>query len=134
MLNKELVSFETPKSFPYYTVLLNNNEIIFQQERDGDVHSWLRLKLFLEKNPELKIIGMEYYGQNSIIPMPKNQEGYCFGKRKMAIWPGNQSKELMCVGHLNGGKVYLTWLDEHKIFEKEVRNENKAGFFLIKNG
>lgn len=117
-----------------YTVKLSDGQDIVQEEKEGLISSWTRLKQFLDSNKELKIVGMKYRINGGEYILPNNQTGYCFGRKKIGIWPGSKNEERSCVGYYDGTNVKLFWFSsEGNMVQEEIRTEVKAGFFLIKN-
>ena len=117
-----------------YTVKLSNGQKIVQEEQEGLPSSWIRLKQFLDANKELKIVEMSLYMNGGEYVLPNNQTGYCFGRKKIGVWPGSKNMELSCVGYYDGQAVKLFWFNSAgKVVKEETRTKEKAGFFLINN-
>lgn len=141
MNNEELISLNSPVNCnKFYVAELSNGKEIYQDDRESGPHAWLRLKSFLQLNPDLKIVGfrlMEFNSktkQSTSIDMPKNQKGYCFGKKMVKIFMGNVETQGVCVGYFDGEKATLFWVSEDgEMVGKETRDKNKCGFFLIEN-
>lgn len=140
MNNEELVSFSIPSLNRYYVAELSNGKEIYQDNREKGVHAWIRLKQFLQVNPDLKIVGfrlMEFNtktNKSMSFDMEKNQKGYCFGKKMVKIFMGNVEVQGTCVGYYNGNIVKLFWISsDGENVGTEERTKEKAGFFLICN-
>jgi hypothetical protein len=135
MNNEELISFMVPTNCSkYYVATLSNNKEVFQDERKDGPHSWIRLKQFLQLNPDLKIVDLRLIEGNKSFDMPKLQKGYCFGKKMVKIFMGNVEVKGTCVGYYDGDNATLFWIsDDGEMVGKEIRDKNKCGFFLIEN-
>ena len=140
MNNEELVSFNIPSLNRYYVAELSNGKEIYQDNREKGVHAWIRLKQFLQANPDLKIVGfrlMEFNtktNKSMSFDMEKNQKGYCFGRKMVKIFMGNMEIEGTCIGHFDGMNATLFWIsDDGEMVGQEIRDKNKCGFFLIEN-
>ena len=141
MNNEELISFIVSQNQnKYYIAELSNGKNVYQDTREKGPHAWVRLKQFLQANKDLKITGlslMEFNtktNKSTSIDMPKNQIGYCFGKKMVKIFMGNTEVQGTCVGYFDGINATLFWVSEDgENVGKEIRSKDKCGFFLIEN-
>lgn len=138
-MNKtDLVSFVLPDSHDqiYFCAKLSNGENIYQDNREGSQHAFLRLKEFLKANDEIKIVGFTLYKQNGkTFTTPDDQKGYIFGykKTKTFLAHGGEMNSI-CYGHYDGKICYMDWINLNgKIILSEQRTREGCGFFLIEN-
>lgn len=137
------VAFEVNQYTPRIRFLasLSDGRTIIQDDIPGELPAWRRLKDFITET-KLKITCLRLQSPNIHKPgdiievvMPANQMGYCFGKKRQAVFPMGGQAEFIGIGFYNGETANLQWFNVNNFNDRhsDTRSKEKAGFFLILN-
>lgn len=135
-VNDDTLAFAVTPSTPKirFVASLSDGRTVFQDNRKGQLHAWIRLSEWLDSNPDVSITTVRLQGPQGIdLKMPKGQKGYFFGYKNTAVWGGPQYK-YVGIGYFDGQKVNIAWYRRPRFDHSftEERTEKDAGFFLIR--
>ena len=128
---------EIYESHPRWIVTLSDGRKVYQDDgRPGtQTSSWLRLRTFLDKNPEISIVSMTISFRDNILDVGNDAEGYFFVKSVLGSPNLSQRPtiEMWVVGTYNNGELRTKryTVPEMILVEEEIRDPLKAGECLI---
>lgn len=114
------------ESHPRWVVTLSDGRKVYQDDDRPGVtpnSAWIRLGIFLEKNPDLSIVDMTIGFRSHIVDVGKNAKGYFFSKSLMASAGTNEVMGFFVVGTLSeyGLRIKKYLVPEIEQVEEEVR-------------
>lgn len=120
---------------PYWKVMLNNDEIVYQDDYLESSSAWRRLQAYCKNNNLYPIHMMLEYGDNTLNVLPPYQDGYFFkrgilsemicesnGDGSTTSFQGNRSKTFI-IGYLKDNTIYThtVKIPELAIWDSDAR-------------
>lgn len=127
---------ERYESEPRWIVRLSNGQTVYQDDDRPGLYkpsAWLRLRDFLQENPEISIIGMTIGFRDNIVNVGDNADGYFFVKSVMGTPSDNRTIGMWVVGTYQNGELFTKRyiVPEMILVEEETRDPIKSGECFI---
>lgn len=126
---------EAYETYPRLVITLSDGRIVYSDdERPGQkAPTWVRLRNFLEKNPEIFITKVTAGFRDNILNIGDDADGYFFVKSAFAAIDSAKTLSMWVLGTYENNilktKRYL--VPEMILVEEEIRDPLKAGECLI---
>lgn len=95
----------------YWTIKLSDGRVIVENFIPGIPTAWSRLRKYLDRNKDIKILefSLTFDEECIIIPETLAVDGYFFSGRSEGIL-GLYQMDFRGIGYVLGNKVYVTWI------------------------
>lgn len=124
------------ESEPRWIIRLSNGDMVYQDDDRPGIYpnsAWIRLRNFLQENPEIFIVGMTIGFRDNIVNVGDNAEGYFFVKSAFGTPSDTRTIGMWVVGTYNDNQLHTKRyiVPEMVLVEEEIRDPIKAGECFI---
>ena len=114
------------ESIPSWSVVLNNNESIYQDDGRPNcfpASAWKRLKIYCEIN-NLYITNMYFGFRDNIYSLPSDKDGYFFSKGALGCFGSLKTTHFFIVGTLTNDILEVTYWKVPEMLKEQTETRN----------